>query len=210
MIYVSFDLETTGGKPDKSAILSIGAVAVDSVHWEIVGEFESNISIPFGRVWEEDTKKWWATQPAALALATTNQVRPSVVCERFLDWIDVLLHDTKKEDRRFAFVANPIAFDLPLLRSYMEEFVGERWKIFSETYKAGLGGLDLPTLAMAVLNRDYADSRRTKWPASWVPDELPHTHVAIDDARLQTHAFIRMMRELNDIHGQGHGRREIR
>lgn len=201
MIYINFDLETTGLHCDRGAILSVGAVAHDSTRWALLGEFSRNIRIPPGRIWEPSYKAWWDAQPKeTLEANTVNPSDPWWVMESMLNWFEHLQHSVNGEDRRIAFVANPIAFDLPMLRSYMVEFAAKRWEAFTQENKAGLGGLDLPTLAMAVLNRPYPDSRRSKWPKGWTPDNLPLTHIAIDDARLQAHAFVEMMTHLAEIH----------
>lgn len=211
MIYVNFDLETTGGSVDRHAILSIGAVAHDSESWEEISSFNYNLAVPENRGWDPETKVWWETDPEAIAAwphATANPWSAAWVCNVFMEWLLDLPKQAgvRTKDTRVGFVANPIAYDLPFLRSYMTEFVGKKWLDWAAENKSGLGGIDLPTLAMAVIGaevrddiRPYPDCRRRLWPEHWNPKDLPHTHVAIDDARHQAYAFVRMMGELDDI-----------
>lgn len=208
MIYINFDLETTGWAPDRHAILSIGAVAHEDQHWSQVGEFSMNLAVPENRSWDPDTKAWWETEENRIAFEATtkNPWRPGWVIQSFFEWIRHLQGGgwvQGVDEMRVAFVANPIAYDLPFLRSYMKEYVGAPWDIWAKENHAGLGGIDLPTLAMTVLNVPYPDARRRNWPERWSPQNLPHTHVAIDDARHQAHAFVQMMAELSNIRIKG-------
>jgi DNA polymerase III epsilon subunit-like protein len=201
MIYINVDLETTGLLPDKHAILSIGAVAHEDRDWQEIGKFSWNVKVPADRTWDPVTEKWWESEPEAFAAAQVNAWNPPTVCNALLDWLEYLRQVPSEHDDfddRLCFVANPIAYDLPFLRSYMKQYLGEEWERFAENsgVKLWLGGVDLPTLAMAVLGVPYLDARRSGWPKEWRSLELPHTHVAIDDARHQAHAFICMMKAL--------------
>jgi hypothetical protein len=228
MIYVNFDLETTGGNPEKNAIISIGAVAHRSDTWEEIGEYDEHLIVPADRTWDYEALKWWLTDPEAggekLKQIFDRASQPDTVCLDFMGWLKGLSdkeHSTRDEnmtgpfDTRVAFVANPIAFDLPFLRSYMKQYVGEAWSEWADANKSGLGGVDLPTLAMTVLPwntdlaserypawvRAYPDARRRLWIPAWSDPDQPHTHMAIDDARHQAFAFIKMMKHLEDIRG---------
>lgn len=212
MIYVNFDLETTGPSPDKNAILQIGAVAHDSSTWAEIGHFSGNVAIPPNREWDPETRTWWETDEEAgkdkLERVMQSPWSTGWAMKAFFDWLIYLPNCqlATTADRRIAFVANPIAYDMPFLRSYMREYVGATWEEWAKTNKSGLGGIDLPTLAMCVMGADtrddipaYPDARRRMWPERWSPKGLPHTHIAIDDARHQAFAFISMMRELEEI-----------
>jgi hypothetical protein len=212
MIYVNIDLETTGPSPDKNAILQIGAVAHDSSTWTEVGHFSGNVAIPANREWSSKTRLWWETNEEAgkdkLDLMTRSPWSTDWVIKAFFDWLLFLPNCSKTttDDRRIAFVANPISYDMPFLHSYMREYVGAAWEEWVQANEVGFGGIDLPTLAMCVMGASasdkvpaYPDARRRKWPERWVSKDLPHTHIAIDDARHQAFAFICMMRELEEI-----------
>jgi len=60
---------------------------------------------------------------------------------------------------------------------------------FVTRYRAGrspfsFSALDVKTMAMVMLRRDYRRSTKSAMPKRWF-DDLPHTHVAPDDAREQ-------------------------
>lgn len=84
------------------------------------------------------------------------------------------------------FVAYPAAFDFLFVYWYLIRFAGE--SPFSHS------ALDIKTYAMSLLHRDYRDSVKRNMPARWF-DDLPHTHVALDDAIGQGALFCNMLRE---------------
>lgn len=195
MIYINFDLETTGWVPRRHAVLSIGAVAhrqelVGST-LEPVSDFTMNLEVPPWRSWDADTRAWWALpeNEKALAASTSSPWEPETAIPYFMNWLLGL----KKEGEGIAFVANPAAFDFPLLRDYMESYE-PRWAAFAAENHCGIGCLDLPTLAMVALGKTYPESRRRHWKPEWISGDQPH--VALEDARRQSYAFVEIMMEL--------------
>ena len=57
--------------------------------------------------------------------------------------------------------------------------------------------LDIKTLAMALLNIDYRAATKRNMPREWF-DDLPHTHIALDDAIEQGAMFCNMLRALRE------------
>ena len=55
-------------------------------------------------------------------------------------------------------------------------------------------GLDIKTFAMALLRKGYRASTKQGMPRRWF-DDLPHTHVALDDAIGQGALFCNMLAE---------------
>ena len=53
-------------------------------------------------------------------------------------------------------------------------------------------GIDIRTYAMGMLARDYTHTVKRHMPKEWF-DELPHTHLAIDDAIEQGALFCNML-----------------
>jgi hypothetical protein len=53
----------------------------------------------------------------------------------------------------------------------------------------------MKTLAMALLKVGYRDSTKRQMPRHWF-DDLPHTHLALDDAIEQGALFCNMLKEL--------------
>ena len=82
------------------------------------------------------------------------------------------------------FVGYPAAFDFLFVYWYLIRFAGE--SPFSHS------ALDIKTYAMALLGTGYRDSTKCNMPADWF-DDLPHTHVALDDAVGQGALFCDML-----------------
>ena len=59
---------------------------------------------------------------------------------------------------------------------------------------AELYGLDVKTFAMAQLRTDYRAATKQRMPRHWF-DDLPHSHVALDDAIEQGALFCNMLRD---------------
>ena len=78
------------------------------------------------------------------------------------------------------FVAYPAGFDFLFVYWYLIKFVGE--SPFSHS------ALDIKSFAMAVLKRDFRQSTKRNMPKRWF-DDLPHSHIALDDAIEQGASF---------------------
>jgi hypothetical protein len=86
---------------------------------------------------------------------------------------------------RIVFVGQPVGFDFMWVYWYLMRFVGDS--------PFGHSALDVKTYAMALLKRPYRECVKHALPAEW-SDGLPHTHVALDDAREQGAMFVNMLR----------------
>lgn len=86
------------------------------------------------------------------------------------------------------FVAYPAGFDFLFVYWYLMRFAGE--SPFSHS------ALDVKSFAMAMLKSEYRNSSKRNMPKHWF-DDLPHTHVALDDAIEQGAMFCNMLAENN-------------
>ena len=59
--------------------------------------------------------------------------------------------------------------------------------------------VDIKTVAMCLLNAGYRDAVKRNFPKRWF-DDLPHTHVAVDDAIEQGAMFCNMLAEFDMFH----------
>ena len=84
------------------------------------------------------------------------------------------------------FVGYPAAFDFMFVYWYLMRFVGRSPFSFS--------ALDVKTMAMVMLRKDYRRSTKSAMPRRWF-DDLPHSHVALDDALEQGALFCNMLAE---------------
>jgi hypothetical protein len=136
---------------------------------------------------DPDTMAFWAHNPEAYAATKIDQVDPWSAMRRYVAWVDATCkgHHSKIEYRP-VFVAFPAGFDFLFMYWYMVKFAGRSPFSFS--------ALDLKSYAMAKLGCQYRASAKRNFPAEWFPKDLPHTHVAIDDAIEQGHLFLNMLK----------------
>ncbi|HKB41636.1 MAG TPA: hypothetical protein VKD72_34750, partial [Gemmataceae bacterium] len=102
---------------------------------------------------------------------------PAVVMPEYVAWLKGL-------PGKPVFVGYPVAYDFLFVYWYLMRFAGE--SPFSHS------ALDIKTYAMALLGREYRESVKRNMPPEWF-DDLPHTHVALDDARGQGALFCNML-----------------
>ncbi len=84
------------------------------------------------------------------------------------------------------FVGYPAAFDFMFVTYYLYRFAGES----PFAYFA----LDIKSYAMALMRLNFLDVVKSNMPRRWF-DELPYTHVALDDALSQGALFCNMLAE---------------
>jgi DNA polymerase III alpha subunit (gram-positive type) len=178
--YCSVDVEATGMIPGDYSMLSIGCVAYSHLLEEI-GTFSANLEELQDAGRSKETMDWWLTQQDAWNICRVNQERPIDAMKRFSQW----LHDIPGQP---IFVGTPLGFDFTFITWYFEHFLN-----FNPFTHAGI---DLKTLAMAVLKKPYKKINKKKLYQRW-PSITKHTHCALDDAREQGEIFCGIMKELN-------------
>ncbi|HEX7115872.1 MAG TPA: 3'-5' exoribonuclease [Steroidobacter sp.] len=177
-IYISTDVETDGPIPGPHSMLSIGSAAYTAGK-VLVSTFSANLeTLPAAQA-HPKTAEWWATQPQAWAACRKDPESPEQAMRRYVAWI-------KSLEGKPVFVAYPAAFDFMFVYWYLINFVGES--------PFGHSALDIKSFAMAVLKTSYRESTKRNMPKHWF-DELPHTHVALDDAIEQGALFCNMLKE---------------
>jgi hypothetical protein len=177
-IYVSTDVETDGPIPGPHSMLSFGSAAF-LADKTLVGTFSANLTTLPDAAGHPDTMRWWETQPEAWAKCQENARDPAEVMPEYVRWLKGL-------PGKPVFVAYPAAFDFLFVYWYLISFAGE--SPFSHS------ALDIKTFAMALLGKEYRESTKRNMPKRWF-DDVPHTHVALDDAIEQGRLFCNMLRE---------------
>lgn len=177
-IYVSTDVETDGPIPGPHSMLSFASAAY-TAEKQLLSTFEANLdTLPDAQA-DPKTAEWWASQPEAWAACRKNLVSPRAAMSRYVAWLKTL-------PGRVVFVAYPAGFDFLFVYWYLIRFAGE--SPFSHS------ALDIKSFAMAQLKTDYRESTKRNMPKRWF-DNLPHTHVALDDAIEQGALFCNMLKE---------------
>lgn len=180
-LYFSADIETDGPIPGPYSMLSFGVVAL-AADGEELGAFQANLETIEGAGQDPETMEWWKTQPQAWEACRKNLQSPADAMNKFNSWAADLCGD----EYRPVMVCMPAGFDFMFLYWYMKNFTG--------TSPFSFSCVDMKTFAMAMRKKDYRRSSKSYWPKRWF-SKLPHTHVALDDAREQGLTFINMLNE---------------
>jgi hypothetical protein len=178
-IYISTDVEADGPIPGPHSMLSFGSAAYQADK-TLVQTFSANLETLPDASGHPDTMAWWETQPEAWAACRTDLQAPAEAMTAYVCWLRGL-------PGRLVFVAYPLGFDFTFIYWYLIRFAGESPFSFS--------GLDVKTLAMSLLNRPFHQATKRNFPRRWF-DDLPHSHVALDDAIEQGALFCNMLAEL--------------
>jgi hypothetical protein len=178
-IYVSTDVEADGPIPGPNSMLSFGSAAY-SANKTLVATFSANLETLPDAEGDPKTMKWWKGQPGAWAACRANTRPPTVVMPEYVRWL-------KQLPGKPVFVGYPAGYDFLFVYWYLIRFAGE--SPFSHS------ALDIKTLAMALLGTGYREATKRNMPRKWF-DPIPHTHVALDDAKGQGALFCNMLREL--------------
>ena len=177
-IYVSTDVEADGPIPGPHSMLSFASAAYlpdKTLH----GTFTANLETLPGATAHPATMEWWKQRPEAWAAARADVQDPALVMQRYVFWLKGL-------PGRPVFVAYPAGFDFLFVYWYLIHFAGENPFSFA--------ALDIKTYAMALLGCDYREVTKRAMPKRWF-DNLPHNHVALDDALEQGALFCNMLAE---------------
>lgn len=177
-IYVSTDVEVDGPIPGVHSMLSFASAAYRADK-TLVSTFTANLELLPGANGHADTMAWWEKNREAWNASRTDLRSPAEAMGNYVTWLDAL-------PGLPVFVGYPAAFDFMFVYWYLIRFVGRSPFSFS--------ALDIKTMAMVMLRRDYRRSTKSSMPKRWF-DDLPHSHVALDDAIEQGAMFCNMLAE---------------
>jgi hypothetical protein len=178
-IYVSTDVETDGPIPGPHSMLSFASVAM-LADKSVVGTFSANLETLPGASGHPETMKWWATQEEAWAACRRDTQPPERAMREYAEWLTAL-------PGKPVFVGYPVVFDYMFVHWYLHKFTGGSPFSFY--------ALDIKTYAMSLLKIDYSETVKSAMPRRWFDADLPHTHLALDDAREQGVLFCNMLME---------------
>lgn len=151
----------------------------------LIGTFSANLEPLPGAAADPKTLAWWQTQGEAWAAVQRDRRDPEAAMKEYVQWIKEIC---AKRKARPVFVAYPVLFDAMFVYWYLIRFAGE--SPFSHS------ALDIKTLAMAAMKADYRESTKKNMPRHWF-DDLPHTHVALDDAIEQGALFCNILKQIH-------------
>lgn len=181
-IYVSTDIEADGPIPGVNSMLSFGSAAF-LADKTLVSTFTANLETLPGATADPKTMEWWRGQPKAWKTCRENLQSPEKAMKDYVVWLKGLPGIP-------VFVGYPAAYDFMFVYWYLIRFTGESPFSFS--------ALDIKTLAMSLLKKDYRKSTQKNMPKRWF-DPLSSSHLAhraLDDAIEQGVLFCNMLADL--------------
>lgn len=183
---VSVDIECTGPCPGLHSMISLGAVACHAdVHeesgYKVVDEFSVNLQEMPGLTRDLDTMAFWAKNPEAWEASTKDPVDAEQAMRQLKKWLSNL-----PAQGRPVFCAYPAGFDFTFVYWYFHKFTG--------SCPFGFQALDMKSYSHALLGKNFRHAAKRNMPDEWFPAGMPHTHVALDDAREQAYLFFQMRR----------------
>ena len=180
-IYVSTDIEADGPIPGPHSMLSFASAAY-TADKQLVGTFSANLkTLPDAQA-HPDTQAWWDKNPDAWNACRQDLQQPETAMNNYVEWLNQL-------PGKPVFVGYPAAYDFMFIYWYLIRFAGE--SPFSHS------ALDIKSYAMAVLKTEFRETAKRKMPKHWF-DDLPHTHVALDDAIEQGALFCNIKSETSN------------
>lgn len=160
-------------------MLSVASAAFQA-DGTLVDTFTANLDTLPDAQGHPDTMAWWETQPAAWQACRAELQAPSQAMKAYVAWLKGL-------SGKPVFVAYPAGFDFTFVYWYLIQFAGESPFSFS--------ALDIKTLAMTALSKDYRQATKRNMPKRWF-GESKHTHIALDDAIEQGELFCNILAEI--------------
>lgn len=180
--YFVTDIETDGPIPGPHSMLSFASAAY-SDSGELLGTFSVNLEMLDGASGHPHTMRFWASEPDAWAACRSDLVAPDVAMKNFVKWI----RTTCGKLTNPVFVGYPAGFDFTFVFWYLVKFTGDSPFSWS--------ALDMKTMAMLLTDLPYKQAIKPRLPKEWLPENLPHTHIALDDALEQGHIFCAMLKQ---------------
>ena len=168
-------------------MLSFGLAAF-TLDKKLVGTFSRNLELLDGADLDDRTMKWWAQpeQAAAFVRSREDLVSPRGAMVDCKNWLEEM-----RAFGRPIVCGAPSGFDFTFMYYYFQRFLGES--------PIGFASLDLRSYAAAVMKRQYRHVGKRQYPAEWIDENVPHTHVALDDAIEQGCILVNMMRHNLDL-----------
>jgi len=184
-IFASTDVESDGPHPGRNSMLSF-ATAVVNIDKELIATFSRNLKCLPNAKMDSRTEQFWKREPEAWNNCRKNTIEPNKAMHEYFNWVMEI-----KKIGRPIFTAFPLGYDWKMIDWYFHEFMGKN--------PYGISGLDIKSYAAAALKLGkFSNSRKRKFPKRWSND-LPHTHIAMDDAIEQGALIIDMIREVRNM-----------
>lgn len=112
---VMVDIETTGTRPDRNAILQIAAVKFNLETREVSPDFFNQcMTVPKWRSWDQGCVEWWSQQPDVLRNIMAQSQDPKTVMTSFQKYI--------VDAGQPRMWSKPSHFDFVFISGYFEDY----------------------------------------------------------------------------------------
>jgi DNA polymerase III alpha subunit (gram-positive type) len=176
--FLSFDIETDGPSPILNSMLSLG-IALITNDGNVIDTLSVNIKKRDESKEDENTMKWWKTQPIAWEKCHQNMVSPqeamTKVAEFYRKWIS---------NYKLIWIAAPVCFDWMFLKSYYMTFAP------ADSIDIGFKATDISTLRDYSIKCKIITDKEYQIMTSTIPKG--EEHVAIEDAINQGLIFVNL------------------
>jgi hypothetical protein len=160
-------------------MLSFGAAAL-TLEAGVISTFSANLERLDGAVRDPATMEFWAKNPEAWKACRKDPQPILHTMEKFHAWIKALPGKPQ-------FIAYPATFDHPFIHHYLVRFCGDN--------PMGFAGFDVRSYFAGMRGKSLMKSKKSDMPKRWLPKDMSHTHIAVEDAIEQGLIFTNMMRE---------------
>jgi DNA polymerase III epsilon subunit-like protein len=164
-VFISVDIEASGPSPSTGSLVAIGACRMDDPSVSFYCELRPIPDLP----WDPGAE---AVHQLSRTDLEAHGLPPAEAMARFAGWIEATTHGS-----RAVMVGFNAPFDWMFVADYFNRFLGRN--------PLGISALDLKSLFMGRFGiASWAETTKDH-VARYVPVSLPHTHNALDDARMQ-------------------------
>jgi DNA polymerase III epsilon subunit-like protein len=178
-ILISVDVETSGPTPSTGSLIAIGACPVDRPELTFYRELRPEPEIP----WDHRTEEAHGLTRTYL---DQNGADPGDAIRNFSEWIETI-----SDGRNPVMVGVNVSFDWMFIADYLMRYVGRN--------PFGIAPLDLKSLFMGRYRVErWADTSKRNI-LQRIKVDLPHTHNALDDARMQAQVCAQLMKRSPDL-----------
>lgn len=164
-VFISVDVEASGPTPASGSLISIGACRVDDPDNSFYAELWPVPGVP----WDARTERIHGLSPEHLA---EHGVAPEQGVRGFADWIGTA-----------AAGARPVMLGFNAAFDWL--FVADAFQRYLARNPFGIAPLDLKALYMGRLGIERWAQTSKHYVIQRLAVTLPHTHNALDDARMQ-------------------------
>lgn len=186
-LFVSTDIEADGPVPGLSNMLSFGSAVYDTEK-NIIGTFSRNLEVlPNAKPHPLTMSEFWFKNERNKKAYLETRKNQSNIIQAMQEYKDFI----EKLPGKPIFVGYPAVYDFKWIDWYFHYAIDHNPFGFS-------GAIDIKSFAWAYLGGTFKSCVKKNMPKEWF-DNMPHTHIALDDAIEQGALFVNIWRQVNNL-----------